>query len=487
MAEARLGKSSIWDAESAATRRRVLLGLLLLTWALGLTMLDAKSLWLDEANGLRVTQLGLPALWAGQTELYHPPLFYMLLERWLALGSGEFFLRFPSVCFTVLSVLAAARLAGAWFGRGVALTTALLMALSPVLLWYAQELRPYALLVLISLVTTICVTRLYLRPGVGWWLAAAAAITAAIYLHYFALLLLGVHALVWLALLAARRTRWWTAILAAAAWAAALVAYWPWMQSPAFAAFLRLPTDTSNYVAILLTQRLGVPPALIQSTPLWLGVGIALGVASLGLLYWLLRVMHERGTWEHLRARRSLQALVAGLFVLTLVYFVVPRAYTAKRQLLLLVPYVLVGFAWWWPWQRQGRLLSVLAVLSLVAALANIVLVPKNQWREAAQYLATHARPGDIVLLTPEYMTIPYDLYAPPGVDREGVRYEIDAARLAALAAEHGRIWVIDDPFDTDPERRLQRWLSEHGQMAETAKFYRLDVRLYTREGGSVP
>jgi mannosyltransferase len=123
----------IWDAGDRTTRRRVLLALLLTSWALGLLLLDAKSFWLDEANGLKVVRLGLPALWAGQTELYHPPLFHWLLQGWLAGGTREFYLRFPAVCCSTLSVLAAYRLAAAWFGRAVALTAALLMALSPLL------------------------------------------------------------------------------------------------------------------------------------------------------------------------------------------------------------------------------------------------------------------------------------------------------------------------------------------------------------------
>jgi uncharacterized membrane protein len=479
----------------AASHRVPLLVLALLAWTLGLTFLDAKSLWLDEANGLVVTRLGLAALAAAQNELYHPPLFYWLLERWLPFGSGEFFWRFPSVVFSVVNVLLAWQLSRAWFGRAVGLTAAVLVALSPVLIWYAQELRPYALLVLLSLFTTLSVTHLCLRAGgrsslraawwpvFAWWLLAAVSITAAIYLHYFALLLLGVHVLTWLALFAARRTTLSSLLLVLGAWVGAFVAYWPWLQTPVFAAFLRLPTDSGNYIAALFIQRLGVAEALIHMTALWLTLGLAGGLIFLVTLYMLLRVLHARGAWARLQGNRWLAYGAAGLFLLLLVFFVIPRAYTVKRQLLLLVPYLLIAFAWWWPWGPRRYLVTAVALLSLVASLTNIFLVPKNEWREAAAYVAAAAQPGDLVLLTPAYMTIPYDLYAPADLPRTGVPFETGDEAFAPLTAAHDRIWLVYDPFDADPAHRLQGWLQEHATLVESAPFHRLNVELYSRTG----
>jgi hypothetical protein len=367
----------------------------------------------------------------------------------------------------------------------------MLVALSPVLIWYAQELRPYALLVLLSLLTTLSITHFCLRwaarpslhslpyGALVWWFVAAVSITAAIYLHYFALLLLGVHVLTWLALCAARRTSRGALLLVLAAWAAALVAYWPWMQTPVFAAFLRLPTDSGNYIAALLIQRFGVPQAMIQWTTLWLALGAAGGILFLAVLYLLLRALHVRGAWARLQRTRWLPYLAAAVFVTLLLFFVIPRAYTVKRQLLLLVPYLLIAFAWWWPWPRRRYLVTALGVLSLVASLANIFLVPKNEWREAAAYVAAHAQPGDLVLLTPAYMTIPYDLYAPGDPPRQGVPFEVDTGTLSSLAAAHERIWLVYDPFDNDPERRLLRWFEAHATPLESAPFFRLNVELY--------
>ena len=51
---------------------------IIIMFGLGIRLfyLGRNSFWLDEANSLRVTLLGQQALWAGQSESYHPPLFY---------------------------------------------------------------------------------------------------------------------------------------------------------------------------------------------------------------------------------------------------------------------------------------------------------------------------------------------------------------------------------------------------------------------------
>ena len=78
--------SSMFGWKRLDARQRAL-ALLLLFVLLALDVrllgLGSKSLWLDEANSIRVAKLGQAELWAGHSEEYHPPLFYGLLEYWV--------------------------------------------------------------------------------------------------------------------------------------------------------------------------------------------------------------------------------------------------------------------------------------------------------------------------------------------------------------------------------------------------------------------
>ena len=78
---------------------------LLLAFALRVYKLGDQNVWWDEAFSVWVTRhdLGtLTTLAAGDT---HPPLYYWLLNPWMALtGPSEFALRFPSLMFGVIAV-----------------------------------------------------------------------------------------------------------------------------------------------------------------------------------------------------------------------------------------------------------------------------------------------------------------------------------------------------------------------------------------------
>ena len=68
--------------------------------------------------------------------------------------------------------------------------------------------------------------------------------------------------------------------------------------------------------------------------------------------------------------------------------FVVPQAYSLKRQIVIVWPFALLVCGWLWPWQRRNyALVGILLALSLAAGLVNLALVPKDQWREAAAYI----------------------------------------------------------------------------------------------------
>src|SRR5947209_5855379 len=76
-------------------------GMLLRLWHL-----NQRSLWFDEAFSWRLIQFPLPEmLWrAGHDN--SPPLYYILLQGWVALwGESLFFLRLPSVLLGGAAVL----------------------------------------------------------------------------------------------------------------------------------------------------------------------------------------------------------------------------------------------------------------------------------------------------------------------------------------------------------------------------------------------
>ncbi len=113
----------------------------------GLLLAD-KGMWLDETFSVWLANQSVPELlhWLVKID-QHPPLYYLLLHYWLALtGDTPYYARLLSVLFGLgtipLIYLIGRRLAGDLVG----LAAAVILALSPFHIYFAQETRMYTLL-----------------------------------------------------------------------------------------------------------------------------------------------------------------------------------------------------------------------------------------------------------------------------------------------------------------------------------------------------
>ena len=167
--------------------------------------LVAQSLWLDEAMSLYWALLPAGEIIGRLMSLSgdpHPPLYYLLLKGWTALlGNGEFAVRSLSVAASVASLPLLYALGRRLFDRPVAKLAMLLAAISPLLVWYAQEARMYSLLLALTLAATWYLWQALDGNRRRYWALYAGFALAGAYTHLYGALLLpfqGVFALwVW--------------------------------------------------------------------------------------------------------------------------------------------------------------------------------------------------------------------------------------------------------------------------------------------------
>lgn len=445
--------------------------------ALRLLVLGSKGFWLDEVRSIVAARAGLEALVSGAVERYHPPLFYLLMAPWLELAGTPFLLRLPSAVLGTLSLPGIYVLADDVAGRDVAITSVWLAALSPLLVWYSQELRSYALLIALATCATVALLRLLRRPYPLAWLLYAVSTTAALYTHYNTALLLLAHVFIVVALLASGRAGRDGALTWIAGLGAAILAFVPWTSTPAFHDFLGIFTSDQLYFAPLLKRSL----AIDYSSALPVVFVLVVAATLLGCLaVWMLMRRHP-GALTQMRGHRTLRAGSLGLYAVILVLSVIPRGYTAKRHILTVWPLVLVGFAWIWPWRREQRgILTAVLALSLVATLANVVAIPKPQWREAAEAVIARQTAGDVVLLSPPYMVQPFQYYADQLVPTASIGQAGPEATLASLSNRYSRLWLAFGTTDVDPDRpAVLGWLGKHARRLSVTELYRVQVELY--------
>jgi 4-amino-4-deoxy-L-arabinose transferase-like glycosyltransferase len=155
----------------------------------------------------------------------NPPLYYTLAWGWTkAFGTGEFGLRSLSACFGLATVPVAYCIGAELSSRRAGLIAAALVAVNPMLIWYSQEARSYAVLVFFCAVSLLFLVRA-LRTHSGadlslWALSSGLALSS----HYFAFFAVAIEA-AWL--LVALRSHWRVVLPAVAAVAAVGLALMP--------------------------------------------------------------------------------------------------------------------------------------------------------------------------------------------------------------------------------------------------------------------
>ena len=175
-------------------------------------LLEAQSFWNDEGNSARLSERSIPAIIEGTASDIHPPLYYLALRGWRELlGETEFGLRSLSAFAGVLVVAVVvaigrrttdhrrqttdddSQVTSALRGlssvaRGPSAAIAgLLAALSPVLVYYSQETRMYALLALLAALSAwvLLVWLGGVRRPLLWMIAYTLLLAAGLYTHYF--------------------------------------------------------------------------------------------------------------------------------------------------------------------------------------------------------------------------------------------------------------------------------------------------------------
>src|SRR5215208_3301756 len=174
-----------------------LLAIMLLGAVLRLYGLDFQSLSDDELASWDFSHREtLSQVIRGVRGDIHPPLYFLILHfaRWI-FGESEWALRLPSAIAGWLCIPAIYLLGKKLYSEREGIMTALLVAVLWPTIYYSQEARPYALLVLLSILASYfwwdLMQSLRYRGGIPRREAACYIVCAVLcaYTHYFGLLL----------------------------------------------------------------------------------------------------------------------------------------------------------------------------------------------------------------------------------------------------------------------------------------------------------
>jgi len=219
-----------------------------------------------------------------------PPLYYLLAWLWSRpFGTGEVGLRSLSALAGTASILVVYLGAVALpLPRRAGLIAAAMVAVSPVLVWFSQDARAYALAFFLTALSFLFFARA--RSGGGrrelslWALFSALAIAT----HYFAAFVVVPEA-VWLLLRASERRQAALAVAGVAAVGVLLLPLALQQAGNAHAGWIAkqpLPQRLERASAKLLGEDNGDEHGVRQPGPVPLGVPAAIAIAAVALLLW---------------------------------------------------------------------------------------------------------------------------------------------------------------------------------------------------------
>ena len=425
---------------------RALAGWLALVLAVGAVLrfptLDVQSLWYDEAVTAELLRMDLGAMLRAIPDSEStPPLYYALAWLWAQVfGTGEVGLRsLPALLGTATIAVAwalGARLGGARAGAWAAI----LVAANPMLVWFSQEARAYALLALLAALSALLwlraleddafVLRSSKPPDVSagrpakpptsgrryirllaWGAVAALALAT----HYYAIFLVGPQAL-WLAL----RTRGWreraTALALPVAASLALAPLALSQRANDRAAFIG-DSSLATRLAQLPKQFLVGYDAPLE--PLLIALTALAALIGLGGLAALLKRRENVSS----RARNQialLGGLVGAALVLPVLAAIGGEDHLITRNVVGALPLVCALVAAGLAAVAQVRPRAALAAISVACAATGAVIggvasdpeLQRDDWRAAVRALGPIREPR-LIVATPDSALTPLRYYLP--------------------------------------------------------------------------
>jgi 4-amino-4-deoxy-L-arabinose transferase-like glycosyltransferase len=313
----------------------------------------------------------------------NPPLYYLLMHSWLALGDSAAILRAPSLLFGSMVVPLTYALGRPLVGRAPAFVACVLVATSDRLIFDGRDARVYSLLAVLVLGALACFAALLRRwgalddaerdpgaPAAGsdrvgpaWpiWLGYVGLTTAALYSHNTAVLMPALASLLVVVLCARRRLPLRFLGMWVLSNAAVLVLFSPWLlvmlrQVKTVLGVFWIPSSTWPWVR---SQLLGLYPVPAWSKP----VIYLLPIAGA----WLLRRRAvAAGFLLTFAVGQPLLLLVASLY--RPIFYVRPMVWTVP------LGFLLAGVAVTQIGRRLGTAVAV--VVTVVVAAVQMTTLP---------------------------------------------------------------------------------------------------------------
>ena len=427
-----------------------------------------QPFWRDEAWSINVADRSIPGtleVLVNRRESYMT-LYYLLLNGWLELGSSEGFVRILSAVFAVAAVPVTIGFARHAFGLLAGAIAGVALALSTLLVFYAQEARSYGLVLFLAALSFLFFVLAIQSGRTRDWVLYILASAAMVYSHTLTALLIAAQ-LASLPLLPPPSVQY--------RYAARSVAALALLCSPLLLAVF----DDKGQATWIQPTDLDALRDAARSFGGDRGLAIGYGIIFLVALGQLGRALGRFGRSREVWLR-GLVVLWVALPPLLLIALSLVKPLFLDRYLIGILPGLAVLAGATITALRPPALAAAAAALLTVAGIAHVATRDRSpakpeDLRAAASLVVSRARAGDGVAYSPPWGRVGFDYYLerlrssgsrpPPDLDMEPggtpIRQSDVLAKEAAPAVvarrikSSDRVWVIGYPdvsYDLGPD-----------------------------------
>jgi mannosyltransferase len=461
---------------------QILLSLTILGSFLRFYNLGFNSLWLDEATTLNWSKPGFSEIWEiSRSTDFHPPLFHWIEHIMLIFGQSEFVLRSAPAIFGILTIPVFYLIGKEFHDKNVGIISAALLTFSYFGIFYSQEAYSYSTVLFVFSLAILFYLLAMRTDDITWWVIFGIISAMAFWTHYYVFVGLGViylHAIITRVSYLKKGIRYAKNLLAAFCVTVILTLPLLFIVGERF---FRLTGSPPTYGVL--------GPILIQET----FIRFSGGYSSLNWIIAFLYLALMIGGFIFLYTQDKNKCLFSAVFlVLPIIISVLisSKMTMNPRYLIYLLPVYFTLIALSYP--ILLRLIPNRKLLYLIVILIAVINVPllvqyysnytKEDWRGLAGIVESKTRDGDMIVLVPSYMSVPFNYYYSNFTDKTfefGANNSTDLENISRLKGNNSIFYIVTGDISAmNPGGDAIAWLTENARIeTERTGIYLLTSR----------
>lgn len=465
------------EAKREKKNRTLVLAFTLLSFMVIATLIEVlvfskASIRLDESQSLYQVSRTVPGLLHTVGQDVHVPGYHLMLRLWTILfGSDIVTARYMSVLFFVASIPAIYFLGKAVFSRRVGLFAALLLTISPFMLWYGAEARMYSLLALVTILHQLFFVKIFKTGKGAYWIAYFVTTILGFYTHYFFAFVLITEAIFYLVY--HKRFPKWSLPKFAVALPLAFATFVPWLL---YVYHLGLASSEQPFLAVPSTGD------IFDTYAQFLFGFQVQGLNTFIVSLWPILVLVAFFTLQ--RKNRSTSASTFLIFMAILpvlaafIISILVKPFFLSRYLIVSLPSLFLIFAWIisiYP-AKVRHIIQVVVVLFTLGLLVIEILNPdtpvKEDYKSAVAYVSARATAQDVVIATAPFTIYPIEYYyhGSAKVTTQPIWDRFSTGTIPAFSVKN-----LSSQTDANVDSYRNAWLIlsyDQGYNEQTKKYY---------------